>query len=244
MRINIKLVVLFVAVYLLTLVATVPLSWVISFADPMLRSAGIRLEQPQGNIWQGQSQVLVPNSPEFNLEWQVKPMGLLTARLPYDVHLFSPALDVSGEIQVRPTGVGVHQVSGYVDEAAFAEITRAYNSTLQGRLVVSDLSASAGWGGALGDASGDLSWSGGPVEVPMGRSRQQFDVPQMQGQISSDDAAWRVAIDALDNTSLIQAELSREGQGQVTVQRAMAERLGIPVPGGRETLVEISQKVF
>ncbi|MEP4546342.1 MAG: type II secretion system protein N, partial [Saccharospirillum sp.] len=212
MRINLKLVVLFVGVYLLTLVATVPLSWVISFAEPSLRSAGVRLEQPQGNIWQGQSRVLVPNSPEFNLEWQVKPLGLLTARLPYDIRVSSPSLDVSGQIQVRPTGVGVEQVSGYVDEAAFAQITRSYNSTLQGRLVISDLSANAGWGGALGDASGELSWSGGPVEVPMGRSRQQFDVPQMQGEITSDDTAWRVAIDALDDTSLIRAQLSREGQ--------------------------------
>lgn len=244
MRIHLKLVVLFVGVYLLALVATVPLSWVISVAEPSLRSAGVRLEQPQGNIWQGQSRVVVPNSPEFTLEWQVKPLGLLTARLPYDVRVSSPALDVSGQIQLRPTGVGVEQVSGYVDEAAFAQITRAYNSTLQGRLVISDLSANAGWGGALGDAAGELSWSGGPVEVPMGRSRQQFDVPQMQGDITSDDTAWRVAIDALDNTSLIRAQLSREGQGQVTVQRAMAERLGVPVPGGRETLVEISQKVF
>ncbi|MEX0623730.1 type II secretion system protein N [Saccharospirillum sp.] len=244
MRINLKLVVLFVAVYLLALVVTVPLSWVIHYGDPMLRSLGIRLEQAQGNIWQGEGQVLVPNSPAFNLEWHARPLGLLTARLPYDVRVSSPALDVSGQILLRPTGVGIEQVSGYVDEAAFAQVTRAYNSTLQGRLVISELNASAGWGGSLGDASGDLSWSGGPVEVPMGGSRQQFDVPQMQGQISSDETAWRVAIDALDNTSLIQAELSREGQGQVTVQRAMAERLGIPVPGGRDTLVEISQKVF
>lgn len=244
MRINIKLVVLFVAVYLLALVVTVPLNRVVQYGDPILRSMGVSLVQPQGNIWQGESQVRVPNSPEFNLEWHVRPMGLLTGRLPYDVRAFSPALDVSGQIQLRPTGVGVDQVSGYVDDAAFSRLTRAYNSTVQGRLVMSDLSASAGWGGSLGDASGELSWSGGPVEVPMGRSRQQFDVPQMQGRISSDDTAWRVAIEALDNTSLIQAELSREGQGQVTVQRAMAERLGIPVPGGRDTLIEISQKVF
>lgn len=244
MRINIKLVVLFVAVYLLALVVTVPLNWVVHYGDPILRSLGVSLEQPHGNIWQGESRVRVPNSPEFNLEWQARPLGLLTARLPFDVRVFSPALDVSGQIQLRPTGVGVEQVSGYVDDAAFAQITRAYNSTLQGRLVMSELSASAGWGGSLGDASGELSWSGGPVEVPMGRSRQQFDVPQMQGRISSDETAWRVAINALDDTSLIQAELSREGQGQVTVQRAMAERLGIPVPGGRDTLIEISQKVF
>ncbi|WP_028672657.1 type II secretion system protein N [Saccharospirillum impatiens] len=244
MRINLKLVVLFVAIYVITLVATVPLSWVIHYGDPILRSLGVRLEQPQGNIWQGQSQVLVPNSPELNVEWQVRPSGLFTARLPYDVRVSNAALDVSGQVQLRPTGMGVEQVSGYVDEAAFAQITQAYNSTLQGRLVMSDLSANVGWGGALGEAAGELSWSGGPVEVPMGRSRQQFDVPQMQGRISSDDSAWLVAINALDNTSLIQAELSREGQGQVTVQRAMAERLGIPVPGGRETLVEISQKVF
>lgn len=244
MRINQKLVVLFVAVYLLTLVATVPLNRVVSYAGPWLRAAGVELVEPQGNIWHGQSQVRVPVTPDLDIQWQLNPLGLLTAHLPYDVRLLSPALDLAGQVQLRPTGPGLHQVSGFVDEAAFEQITRAYNTTLQGRLVITDLSASAGWGGSLGDASGQLSWSGGPVEVPVGRSRQQFSVPQMQGRVTSDDSAWRVAIDDLDDTSLIQARLARDGQGSLTVQRALAEQLGIPVPGGRETLVEISQKVF
>jgi hypothetical protein len=244
MRINLRLCVLFVAVYLLTLVATVPLSWVLRYADPVLRAQGISLEQAQGNIWQGSGLLRAPNSPELNLEWQARPLGLFTARLPYDLRVWGTALDVSGQLALRPTGVGLGNVSGYVDDAAFASITRAYNSTLQGRLVISGLNASVGWGGSLGDAAGDLSWSGGPAEVPMGRSRQQFDVPQMQGLITSDDSAWRVAIDDLSDTSLIQAEVGRDGQGRVTVQRALAEQLGIPVPGGRATLIEISQKVF
>lgn len=244
MRIRLKLVLLFVAVYVIALVVTVPLGWVIQYANPMLRSQGISLADTQGNIWQGSSQLSVPNNPAFNLEWQARPLSLLTAKLPYDVHVSNNALDVSGRVVLRPMGFGVAGVSGYVDDSAFASVTRLYQTTLQGRLVISDLTANAGWGGALGDASGELSWSGGPVEVPMGRSSQQFDIPQMQSQITSDETAWRLAIDALDNTSLIQAELGRDGQGRVVVQRALAERLNIPVPAGRQTLIEISQKVF
>lgn len=245
MKLNLRLLILFVAVYLVALVAMTPLGWVQQYAEPMLRAQGIELHDTHGNIWQGASQLTVQRSQSVEVEWNTRPLGILTGRLPVDIQVSNPFLDISGQVQIKPGGVALDGVSGYIDEPAFARFAQAYNATLQGRLTASDLSAQIGWDGSLGDANGDLAWSGGLVSVKMGRSSQAFEVPQMRGDISSDDQAWSVLITALDNTPLITAELARDGNARVKVQRVLAERMNIPIPGGgRDTLVEMTQKVF
>lgn len=245
MKINIRLLVFFVGVYLVALIALTPLNWIQQYAEPVLRAQGVRIQETQGNIWQGSSQLSMKGIQSLKLDWDAHPLGLFIARLPIDVHLSNPHLDLAGQVQLKPTGVSLQAVSGYIDEPVFARFAQAYGATIQGRLVASDLAASVGWRGSLGDASGDLSWSGGPVDVKMGRSSQTFDVPQMQGDILSDDNAWLVNIAGLDNTPFITAELARDGNAQIKVQRVLAERMNIPIPGGgRDTLVEMTQKVF
>lgn len=243
MKINIRLLVLFTGAYLVALVALTPLSWVRQYAEPLLRAQGIKLQDVNGNIWHGSSQLSVSGHDPFQLDWQTRPEGIFLARLPIDVQVTNPYLDVTGQVQLKPTGLAVEAVSGYVDEQAFAPYAKAYNATIQGRMVASDLSASIGWGGSLGNADGDLSWSGGPVQV--NRSSQTFEVPQMQGDITSDERAWSVRIGGLDDTSFITAELTRDGNSEVIVKSALAERMKLPIPGGgRDILFQMTQKVF
>lgn len=244
MKINIKLLVLFVLAYLVALLALTPLSWVKQYATPVLRAQGIQLEETQGNLWQGQGQLTLRTQESFQLEWDMRPLGLFTGRLPVDIHLSNPHLDMAGQIQVKPTGLTLNGVSGYVDEPLLQRFAQAYNATIQGRLVASELSASIGWGLSLGDATGDLTWSGGPLDYQMGRSSRTFEVPQMRGAVTSDEAGWRLDIRAMDDTPLIDATLGSDGAARIAVQRTLAERMNLPIPGGRETLVEMSQKVF
>lgn len=244
MKINIRLLVLFVLAYLVALVALTPLGWVQRYADPLLRAQGIQLRETQGNLWQGSGQLTLRTNQQLQLEWDTQPLGLLTGRLPVDVRLSNPHLEMAGQVQLKPTGLALEGLSGYIDEPVFERYARAYNATIQGRLVASELSASIGWGPSLGEASGDLTWSGGPLDVQMGRSNRTFEVPQMQGDITSAEQGWRLDIRALDDTPLIDATLMRDGHARIAVQRTLAERMNIPVPGGRQTLVEMSQKVF
>ena len=244
MKINIKLLVLFVLAYLVALVALTPLSWVQQYADPLLRAQGIQLNDTHGNLWQGSGQLNLRTNQSLQLEWDTRPLGLFTGRLPVDVRLSNPHLDMTGQVQLKPTGFALEGVSGYIDEPVFERFASAYNATIQGRLVASDLSASVGWGPSLGEADGELSWSGGPLDVQMGRSNRTFEVPQMQGNITSGDDGWRLDIRALDDTPLIDAAVAPDGNARIAVQRSLAERMNIPVPGGRQTLVEMSQKVF
>lgn len=242
--INLRLVAFFFAVYLLALVAMTPLSWLRHFFDPALQAAGIRLEQLDGSLWSGEARLQAPQTAALQLRWQAQPLYLLTLRLPFHWQLSNTSLELAGRLTVKPGGASLAGVSGYIDDTAYAAVASSYGAEIQGRLRLDNVRMSAGWSAQLGDLAGELSWSGGPVTVPFGNRRQTFPVPQMQGLLSSDEAGWQVEIQALDQTALIDATLSREGLGSLSVKRALAERLDIAIPAGRETLFEISQQVL
>ena len=244
MTINLRLVAFFFAVYLLALVAMIPLSWLRHFFDPALQAAGIRVEQLDGSLWSGEARLQGPQIPQLQLAWQAQPLYLLTLRLPFNWQLSNTDLELNGGLTVKPTGASLDGVNGYIDDAAFADIASAYGADIQGRLRLDDVSLSAGWNAQPGDLDGNVSWSGGPVSVPFGSRRETFDVPQMQGQLNSDDEGWQALIQAMDETPLIDASLSREGLGSLSVKRALAERLNLAIPAGRETLFEITQQVL
>lgn len=244
MTINLRLVAFFFAVYLLALVAMTPLSWLRHFFDPALQAAGIRVQQLDGSLWSGEARLQGPQVPPLQLAWQARPLYLLTLRLPFDWQLSNTDLDLNGALTVKPTGVSLAGVNGYIDDAAFADLASSYGADVQGRLRLDNVALSAGWDAQPGRLDGQLSWSGGPVSVPFGNRRQTFEVPQLQGQLRSDDNGWQAVIQAMDATPLIEASLSRDGLGSLSVKRALAERLNLAIPAGRETLFDITQQVL
>lgn len=244
MTINLRLVAFFFAVYLLALIAMTPLSWLRHFFDPALQAAGIRVEQLDGSLWTGEARLHGPQFSPVQLAWQAQPLYLFTLRLPFNWQLSNSDLELTGGLTVKPGGAGLDAVNGYIDDAAFADIAAAYGADIQGRLRLDNVSLSGSWNAQPGDLDGQFSWSGGPVSVPFGSQRETFEVPQLQGQLNSNDAGWQALIQAMDGTPLIDASLSREGLGSLSVKRALAERLNLAIPAGRETLFEITQQVL
>ena len=129
-------------------------------------------------------------------------------------------------------------------KSAFKSIYAPLRAELNGRLQLDDVNAGIGWNRSLKDASGDLSWSGGPVSVPVGRSQQAFDVPTMLGQIHSDDTQWTVSVTNTSGDEFATGILTREGLGTVKVLRAIATDMNLPVPGNAPIIFEISQQVL
>lgn len=244
MKINIKLIGLFVLVYLVALVATTPLSWVKQYIDPVLQAQGVRLVELQGNLWRGSGQVQVPQQPIYQVEWQSQPLELFLARLPYQLSVSTPFVEVNGRVLLKPLGLAVENVSGYVDEGQYSRVLANFNAEIQGRLVFDEVAADSSWRLDLGEATGQLSWSGGPLSLRFGSSNQRFEVPQMSGVILSDDTAWRLNIAGLNGESFIESRLEREGTGVVEVRRVLADQMNLSIPGSSPILIELAQKVF
>lgn len=244
MKINLKLIGLFLVVYLVALVLTTPLSWVKPYIDPVLQAQGIRLVDLHGNLWRGSGLVQVPMQPDYQVEWRSQPSELILARLPYQLSVTTPYVEIDGRVLLKLGGLALEGFTGYVDDGQYSRILADLNADIQGRLVFDEVSADGSWGLDLGEATGQFSWSGGPLKLRFGSSDQRFEVPQMAGMILSDDNAWRLNIAGLNGESFIESRLERNGSGVVEVRRVLADQMNLSIPGSSPILVELSQKVF
>lgn len=242
--INLKILVLFVLSYSLTLVALTPLSWLQPLIEPQLASMGVRIESLNGSVWQGQGQFRERQLGTVQLDWDVQFGGLFTGKLPISVNIERPDLSLSGVVAVTPGGYQVTGLSGYLDEGLFAPIARQYRAELQGRLQLNEVTVSMGWGRTLKGASGTATWSGGPVSFPMGRSTQRIEVPTLYGTLTDNDLGWAFNVTDVNQQVLVETQLQQDGLGEVRVKRSMAEALRLNVPGSASTIFEISQQVF
>ncbi len=242
--INIKLLVLFVFCYSIALVVLTPLQWVMPIAEPYLTNAGLTLTQVKGNIWDGESTIRHRKLGTAQLNWKVKIGQMLLIRLPVEVSIKNSDLDLNAFVAVSPFGITVNNLNGHIDDVAAKPYYTPYKVTISGRLQLNDVSANSGWSNKLGDISGDLSWSGGPIAFPMGRNIQNYTVPTMLGTLTSDEEQWLFTVKSTDNDVYMNANLTREGIGGVSIKRSIATAMEIPIPGNGSSLFDASDRVF
>jgi len=242
--VNIKWVTLLVISYGLALVVLTPLQWLLPWVTPKLATLGVTLEETEGSLWQGQSLVRWQPYGYAKVDWDVELLGLLLLKLPVQVSLENPQMAVTGRVTLKPLGLTVASLNGYLDDTLLAPIYTAYKATLSGRLQLDSVAASVGWGTKLGDLSGNLTWSGGPVGIPVGRSLQNYQVPTLFGQLASDKAGWGLTVRGDRQQDYMQMSLTPTGEATLSVKRALADDMAIQVPGNGSSLFDISQQVF
>ena len=241
---KIKWVILLVISYSLALAALAPLQWLLPLAGPRLASLGVTLEEPDGTLWQGEALVRLKSYGYAKVDWDVQLLGLLSLKLPVQVSVQNAQMAVTGRLLVKPAGLAIENLTGYLDDTLFAPIYSAYKASLSGRLQLDSVSAEVGWGKQLGALHGSLTWSGGPVGIPMGRTVQNYPVPMLFGQLASNDQGWTLRVQGERQQDYINIALTPAGLATLTVQRTLAEDMAIRVPGNGTTLFDISQQVF
>jgi hypothetical protein len=242
--VNVKLLAVLLVSYIFTLVATAPLNWWLPFLEPQLKSKGLVLEDSRGTLWQGETHAKVDKLGQFYVVWEINPLKLLVLQLPVSFHAYNVDMNMTGELNVSPLGLSLNELSGYADDSAFASIAKSYKSEISGRLTVQNLVAKIGWNNSLGEAAGQLSWSGGDVTVPMGSSRKTFEVPMMVANITSDDSGWQASVQGTNKQTYIEAKLAQDGMATLSVKRQLAEDMSLPVPGNGSSLLDVTQQVF
>jgi hypothetical protein len=242
--VNIKILALLVISYSFALVAMTPLTWLLPMVEPRVQAVGISLSEVNGSLWNGQALVKEKNIGSLNVQWDVKLGSLLLLKAPIEITASNSNLNVEGVVTLSPFNLSVSELNGYIDEAAFQSIYKAYRADISGRLQINSVAATMSWGKQLGEASGDLSWSGGPISIPVGRSTQNYEVPTMLGVVTSDDNQWVANINGSASQQYIQASLTQEGMATLSVKRILATEMNIPVPGSGSSLLDVSQQVF
>lgn len=242
--VNIKWVTLLLISYCLALGFLTPLQWLVPLVTPRLASLGVTLEETSGSLWQGGALVRWNPIGYANVDWDVQFLGLLSLKLPVQVSLQNPQMSVKGTLLVKPAGLAVKDISGHLDDTLFAPIYKTYKASLSGRLQLDSVYAEVGWGKQLGGLNGAITWSGGPVGIPMGGTVQNYQVPTLFGLLASDDQGWTLGVQGERQENYMNMSLTPSGLATLTVQRSLADDMTIRVPGNGTTLFDISQQVF
>lgn len=241
---NFKFILLFLVVYIFALAAMFPVRWLVPSLAPMLASSGVSLEQVAGSIWQGKAVARHKQLGDIQVKWRSKPLHLFRLALPVELTAVGQYFDFRALIAPSVFGLAVNDLTGYVDEQALTPFLQPYRVSLLGRLQLDQLAADSSWRYKLGDASGSLSYSGGPISVPVGRAVQQYEVPTMMGQLSSNEQQWQMLITDTNKQEFIVLTLERTGMGTLSVKRTLAEVMDIPLPPSGRSLLDVSQQVF
>lgn len=241
---NFKYILLFVVAYIIALVALFPIRWIVPSVTPLLSSAGLSVNQVEGSVWKGKAFVKHKQIGDITLQWQSKPLHLLRLALPMEIEATGQYFKVKGVVAPSVSGVEASGLTGYVDEQALEPFVSPYRINLQGRLQIDELAAHSSWKYELGEASGNLTYSGGPISVPVGRSQETYEVPMMLGELTSDEKQWQLQINGSDKQVFIVASLERNGLATLSVKRTLAEVMNIPLPAGGRSLFDVSQQVF
>lgn len=242
--INVKWVFLFVLVYALSIIVTVPIQYVLPYAQNGLSTAGITVQSANGSVWSGQGRLSHRQLGSLNVTWHTQPFSLLLLKLPITLTVSNPTLSLTGQVTPSLAGISVQGLSGYVDDAAATPWLQPNRIALNGRLQLDEVAVSSSWQFELGDANGQATWSGGAISLPVGRQVQSFEVPMMLGELTSNEKEWFFAIDSSDGQRFIDATLSRDGLASLSVKRVLAEAMSLPIPAGGQSLFDISQQVF
>lgn len=161
--------------FLLAVVATLPLRWLVPLLPATLECAA-----PTGSVWSGQCAALRlgPNA-LGTTTWSVRPLELLRGRLGADISLQQPGLSLRAIVAVSPTGtLSARDLSGEV-QLGYAFVERLAPN-LRGRLALnlSEVVVRNRWVRSLrGDIVVDGLQQTHPQALALGSYRIQFDAP-------------------------------------------------------------------
>lgn len=240
-----KIILVFLLVYGLGMFVFMPLSWLVPKLEAPLLDRGITIENPAGTLWKGQARIRVRGLGMANLHWTVLTSRVLLLKLPIVFNVENKDLSLDGMANASFDGLFINSLNGYVDESAVDDLYAPYGVTLSGRLRLNSVSASMGWDKSLGDIEGELTWSGGEITLPMLSQQGSFEVPMMVGQLDSNDAQWSLdVVNQTENLTYMTMSLQREGLGQLSIKRQLANDMALSIPGSNSVLFDISQQLF
>ncbi|MDX1452529.1 MAG: type II secretion system protein N [Oleiphilaceae bacterium] len=215
---------------MLFLILTVPMSLVWQQVSPSVdfRQFGVRIQEVQGRLWQGQALASVHNQPVL-LNWSMRLSGLVQGHLPINFELESSAGDMLADLNL-----GLTEIELVVPRMELA--LKGLNPALrQQRLELDGELQAQGLRVVLRDgrpefAEGRLAWSGGDIAYPAGRAKHERTMPAFQGSLTTTEQG-EIKLDIRDLSaqfSVIEALLTDDGVGLVQVRRRLLDLANEP----------------
>ncbi|MCG8312301.1 MAG: type II secretion system protein N [Pseudomonadales bacterium] len=208
----------------------------------------IKVEQVGGTLWDGFIVGSLSSGPVRGsnvFAWDLNPLWLLMADLSSGLHVEGGSFKLTGSAHVGLFGKGFSDLNGKVDTQLVNDLLKQFGAKAAGELVVRDVTLDFGSGTEVNDATGTLSWAGGPVSYRQGRNSQNLDLPAVKGTLTQQDGGVLLSV-VESKTQARLAELTLKGPvGGVVVYKRVMKLAGLSEPEDEDAvLVQIQQPIF
>lgn len=216
--------------YVFFLVLSLPVSvfWQSSLVQNQLGALALDVSELKGRVWQG-SAMIHYGEEAYPLNWRMSAQALWRGELVAELNSERSGLTARSTVFVSPFSVGVHGLKANIGD----EFINAHLADLGVKMhkpVFVNVQFIRWNHHVFTEAAGRLSWEGGAVRYPGGRTTHDANLPRLladltvlpDGQLSLSV----IAPDHSDRNELLALRLSGQGLGSVQVRRRFLDVLG------------------
>lgn len=211
-------------------------------------SLPLRVEQVGGTLWDGYAVAKSFSGPvkgQHVFAWNLNPLWLFLADLNAGLRVEGSDYKASGTAHFGLTGKGVSGLNGQVRADLVNALLNQFGAQASGELLLKDVTLEFGSGTDVSQATGLISWGGGPVSYRDGRRTQNIDVPGIKGTLTQQDGGLLLSVvESTSNAAL--GELTLKGPiGGVVVYKRVMRVAGLSNPADEDAvLVQLQRPIM
>lgn len=238
--------------FLLALVLTMPLHFVWRFLAAELSALPVHVQQVSGTLWQGRVQLRILQLQELGLldtRWQLSPWALLIGRADLDMQIETADIRLHLPLQINLNQqLSISGAEGYLDMRPLRPLLQRQRTDAEGHVELNRLLLEADLStGVIGQLSGQIRYSGGPVTLLVDNKPVNARLPVLLGQLGREPERAALDLTTEQGEALLRAYLQPDGWAGVELRRRLLDIVGQqwPVQASPDTVIfEASHKVF
>lgn len=221
------------------------MSLVWRWASPYIQNSNIQVDEIEGLIWQGNALITIDRQP-IKVQWDFKPGKLITGKAVVDIRLDHSLAKIESQAWVSfGQSYGINALEGYIDDQLANKYLLPPKTTINGRLWIDSLSLTGDSDVLLTAANGSARWTGGEMNVPVGRNQFTAEIPPLELKLNNADAKINISIKDAENREWVNGTLEQTGWFSMLVMQTAADQLNLPVQGSSKNIIfEMKQKIY
>lgn len=233
-----------VFVFFALLIAIAPAAIV----SQVVATPDLRLDNPQGTVWDGRVDVAFQNKPLGELRWQVSPLRMLYGEVAVDFALNDTdlALQGNGIVGLREREI---TLQGNVGSRAINQFTLVYDIRMSGEIDINSVKITINNREELEQVRGNIEWDGGPVHFILTNEVHEVVIEPTIAQLSNEGNELNLRVKSANANATVLAFRIELDTGWMHMKAfpAFLEYARLPANYLRhdgDFLFEVSQKII
>lgn len=234
--------------YLIWLTLTAPLEYVWPKLQPYAPPLPVKIQQVQGTVWQGKTDILVPNMGQVTAVWDVDIADLFFGKLSAQMTAKGQKLTFKGVVSGTAEKIEIKQAKAFLSSQYLKPMLRQGRSSLTGDFELNQFNGVF----SIADkqilaAEGQLLFSGGDVSFPLDGKNVNATLPILVGLIEKPADNVEIKITNTNGDNIGDGYIQPDGWAGIGIRRRFLDILGLQWPAEIEAdkiIFEASQKLL